>query len=53
MPLISGGDGHGCEPNALIHLSRARTLDAFVAEVREDGYSVVALSTIWARSHRW
>lgn len=43
IPLISGGDRHGSEPNALINLSHARTFDEFTAEVREDGYSVVAV----------
>jgi hypothetical protein len=43
IPPISGGDRHGCEPNALINLSHARTFDEFVAEVREDGYSSVAV----------
>jgi len=43
IPLISGGDRHCCEPNALINLSHARTFDEFVAEVREDGYSSVAV----------
>ena len=43
IPFISGGDRHGCEPNALINLSHARTFGEFVAEVREDGYSRVAV----------
>ncbi|NWF83934.1 MAG: hypothetical protein HXY18_08915 [Bryobacteraceae bacterium] len=43
IPLISGGDRHGSEPNALINLSHGRSFDEFVAEVREDGYSVVAV----------
>lgn len=43
IPYVSGGDRHGCEPNALINLSHARSFDEFVAEVREDGYSSVAV----------
>lgn len=42
-PCISGGDRHGCEPNSLINLSHSRGFDEFVAEVREDGYSAVAV----------
>ncbi|MBI5281198.1 MAG: hypothetical protein HY858_05895 [Candidatus Solibacter usitatus] len=43
MPLISGGDRHGCEPNALLNLTSAPTFSEFVAEVREDGFSCIAL----------
>jgi hypothetical protein len=39
IPLISGGDRHGCEPNSLINLTNAGTFDEFVAEVREDRLS--------------
>jgi hypothetical protein len=35
MPVISGGDRHGCEPNAALNLTRAATFDEFVREVRE------------------
>jgi hypothetical protein len=32
--LISGGDRHGLEPNAVINLTRARTFTEFVEEIR-------------------
>ncbi|HEU0123805.1 MAG TPA: hypothetical protein VFQ91_24955 [Bryobacteraceae bacterium] len=35
MPLLSGGDRHGCEPNANINLTRARSFPDFVSEIRE------------------
>ncbi len=33
-PLISGGDRHGCEPNANVNLSNARSFAEFVHEIR-------------------
>jgi hypothetical protein len=41
MPLISGGDRHGCEPNAIVNLTRAASFAEFVAEVRCDRRSEV------------
>jgi hypothetical protein len=41
MPLISGGDRHGLEPNANINLTNARNFDSFASEVREDRLSHV------------
>lgn len=44
QPLISGGDRHALEPNAVINVSNAGTFAEFVQEVRRDGHSnVVAL----------
>jgi hypothetical protein len=40
MLLISGGDRHGCEPNANVNLTNASTFTEFVHEVR-DGHSHV------------
>jgi hypothetical protein len=39
--VISGGDRHGLEPNALINLSNAATFEEFVNEVRREGISDV------------
>ncbi len=33
--IVTGGDRHGCEPNALLNLTRARTFGEFAAEVRD------------------
>jgi len=34
LPVISGGDRHGAEPNALLNLTRARSFAEFASEVR-------------------
>ncbi|MGD1069379.1 MAG: hypothetical protein ABSB15_04500 [Bryobacteraceae bacterium] len=41
LPVISGGDRHGREPNACINLTNAGTFAEFVDEVRLDGWSDV------------
>lgn len=41
LPLISGGDRHGREPNAVLNLTNAASFPEFVAEVRGDGWSDV------------
>ena len=41
IPVISGGDRHGREPNANINLSHAATFSEFVHEVRRDKFSQV------------
>ena len=38
--LVSGGDRHGCEPNAILNLTNASTFSEFAEEVR-DGVSEV------------
>jgi len=40
-PVISGGDRHGCEPNANINLTNAASFAEFVEEIRYDGVSDV------------
>lgn len=35
LPLVSGGDRHGCEPNALVNLTSAANFREFAAEVRD------------------
>jgi hypothetical protein len=39
LPVISGGDRHGREPNACMNLTNAGTFAEFVEEVRRDGWS--------------
>jgi hypothetical protein len=41
IPVISGGDRHGREPNACVNLTNATTFPEFVEEVRKDGWSDV------------
>jgi hypothetical protein len=43
LPCVSGGDRHGCEPNALLNLSSACDFDSFVDEVRYGARSTVLL----------
>lgn len=40
-PVISGGDRHCCEPNALINLTNSDTFSEFVEEIRDYGRSHV------------
>ena len=42
-PVISGGDRHAIEPNALLNLSNAETFDEFAQEVREGWSNVLVL----------
>ena len=43
LPVISGGDRHGCEPNAVLNLTNASTFDEFAQEIRTDRRSELAL----------
>lgn len=42
-PVVTGGDRHGLEPNAMINLTRASTFAEFVQEVREERSSDMAI----------
>jgi len=41
LPLISGGDRHGCEPNAVVNLTTAKTFAQFAGEIRAREASVM------------
>jgi hypothetical protein len=43
LPLISGGDRHGCAPNAILNLTNASTFSEFVSEIRYDKASHVLI----------
>ena len=43
IPVISGGDWHGCEANAVLNLSQAGSFEEFVQEVREEKRSEIVL----------
>jgi hypothetical protein len=43
LPVVSGGDRHGCQPNTVLNLTQARSFDELVAEVRVDRYSEILL----------
>jgi hypothetical protein len=42
-PVISGGDRHGCEPNACINLTNAGTFAEFVSEIHSGISSILFL----------
>ncbi len=39
LPMVSGGDRHGREPNACVNLTNAGSFAEFAAEVRNEGWS--------------
>jgi hypothetical protein len=41
LPVISGGDRHGCEPNVVVNLTSATTFSQFAGEIRSEATSVV------------
>jgi hypothetical protein len=43
LPVVSGGDRHGCEPNAVLNLTAAATFADFVDEIRCERRSHVVL----------
>jgi len=43
LPLISGGDRHGCEANATLNVTAAGNFDEFVEVIRRDRFSRVLL----------
>jgi hypothetical protein len=43
MPVVSGGDRHGWEPSTMLNLTTAGSFSEFVAEIRQDGQSEVAV----------
>jgi hypothetical protein len=44
MPVISGGDRHGCEPNATLNVTMAESFAEFVEEVRVERRSEMVLT---------
>ena len=43
LPVVSGGDRHGCEPNAVLNVTAAVTFADFVDEIRLERRSQVVL----------
>lgn len=43
-PIISGGDRHCCQSNTMINITDADSFDEFVAEIRVDAFSRVAVT---------
>src|SRR4051794_9846549 len=51
-PVVSGGDRHGCEPNAILNLSEGSTFGEFTEEIRS-GLSQVVFMPQYKESVRW
>lgn len=51
--LISGGDRHGCEPNAFLNLSNAADFPEFVDEIRNGRQSTVLVMSQYAQPFVW
>jgi hypothetical protein len=43
IPVVSGGDRHGCEASAILNLTCAESFSEFVAEVRQEGRSEIVV----------
>jgi hypothetical protein len=43
LPVVLGGDRHGCEPKAMLNLSNVATFEAFADEVRQKRRSEIVL----------
>ena len=49
LPVVSGGDRHGFEPNAVLNLTNARTFSEFVHEIRHEKKSIVLFMAHYRR----
>jgi hypothetical protein len=43
-PVLSGGDRHGCEANAVLNVSQAESFEEFVEEVRRERQSTICIN---------
>ena len=50
LPVVSGGDRHGCVPNSLLNLTTATTFRGFVAEVRARRASTIVVMPEYRRA---
>jgi hypothetical protein len=53
IPLVTGGDRHGCRPNTMINLTNSTTFDEFAEEIRVDRCSEIALLPEYAQPLQW
>lgn len=51
--LISGGDRHGCEPNAALNLTNATHFSDFVDEIRDGKQSTILLMPQYEETLSW
>lgn len=43
IPVVTGGDRHGCSPNTVVNLTQAESFDEFAEEIRIEKRSQIAL----------
>ncbi len=43
LPIVTGGDRHGCQPNTVVNLTNSKTFAEFAEEIRVDKRSEVVL----------
>jgi hypothetical protein len=53
LPVVSGGDRHGCEPNAIVNLSEASSFPEFVDEIRRRRRSHVVFMPQYRQPLNW
>ncbi len=51
LPLVSGGDRHGCEASGALNITRAQTFAEFVDEIRRDRHSQILAMTQYNAPH--
>lgn len=49
LPVVSGGDRHGCQPNTVVNVTDCRTFTDFASEVRSEGISRIAVLREYSR----
>lgn len=49
VPIVTGGDRHGCQPNTVLNLTHATTFEEFTSEIRNDKHSEVVLMPAYAQ----
>jgi hypothetical protein len=52
LPVVSGGDRHGCQPSGVLNLTQTTSFPEFIGEVRNQGLSHVLVMPQYAQP-RW
>jgi hypothetical protein len=52
LPVVSGGDRHGCQPSGVLNLTRSTSFPEFIGEVRNQALSHVIVMPQYAQP-RW
>ncbi len=50
LPVVSGGDRHGCQPNTIVNLTSSTSFEGLVDEIREDRHSEVVILPAYRES---